>query len=184
MYIDFFCQSCITYSSTFSFFHSFFSSFFSKPKLFQFNVHNKNFMHIKSKYKETTIGCVSTIVLILIYRRWCHQRNCRNSVEPAKNSRTRIHNHMSSVHHQLERGSNNNNSVCSNVYGKRTTNLFSRIEKEPFSIESQITYPIFFSTKLSRSKWKRKKKKKKKKKKRMVPANVLNWLYRNELSGS
>jgi len=53
-------------------------------------------MHTKSKYKETTIGCVSTTVLILIYRRWCHQRNCRNSVEPAENSRTRIHNYMPS----------------------------------------------------------------------------------------
>jgi hypothetical protein len=93
-------------------------------------------MHTKSKYKETTIGCVSTIFLILIYHPWCHQGNRRNSVEPAEISRTRIHNHMPSVYHQLERGSNNNNNslFCSNVYGKRTTNLFSWIEKEPFQL--------------------------------------------------
>lgn len=86
----------------------------------------------------STVGCVSTIVLILIYRRWCHQRNRRNSVEPAENSRTRIHNHMPSVHHQLEQGShkNNNSLFRSNVSGKRTTNLFSWIENPSMAADA------------------------------------------------
>lgn len=85
----------------------------------------------------STVGCVSTIVLILIYRRWCHRRNRRNS-EPAENSRARIHNHVPSVHHQLEQGSNkNNNSLFrSHVSGKRTTNLFSWIENPSIAADA------------------------------------------------
>jgi len=54
---------------------------------------------------------------------------------------------MSSVHHQLEQGSNNNYNFLfwSNVSGKRATNLFNWIEKEPIPIESQKHSPYSFT---------------------------------------
>ncbi|CAI8599267.1 unnamed protein product [Vicia faba] len=56
----------------------------------------------------STVGCVSTILLILICRRWCYRRNRRDSSSEQGNltriesSRTRIHHHMPSVHHQIQ----------------------------------------------------------------------------------
>ncbi|CAJ2640961.1 uncharacterized protein LOC123917319 [Trifolium pratense] len=106
----------------------------------------------------STVGCVSTILLILIWRRWYHRRNRSrnsvNSVEPSngviriESSRTRIHHHMPSVHHQLDQPSNknkgnynnnNNNSYSlfrNGISGKRTPTLFSWIDNPSMAADA------------------------------------------------
>ncbi|KAL5074745.1 hypothetical protein RYX36_013729 [Vicia faba] len=96
----------------------------------------------------STVGCVSTILLILICRRWCYRRNRRDSSSEQANltriesSRTRIHHHMPSVHHQIQidqgnknKSSNHNHSLFRS--GKRTaTGLFSWINNPSMAVDA------------------------------------------------
>ncbi|XP_004501556.1 uncharacterized protein [Cicer arietinum] len=89
----------------------------------------------------STVGSVSTILLVLIWWRWCHKKTRRNSVESSsvirmESSRTRIHHHQPSVHHQLDQINKNKGNHRNGVSGRTKTNLFSWIDNPSMASEA------------------------------------------------